>query len=194
MIDRLSSRHRWGGLFLVFVLVAIAVALVRLPQDGDAAFGLVDQVPSESAEATGPRIGNLAPNFRLQTITGDSLRLSDLRGRPVFLNFWATWCGECRNEMPAMQRLADEHGDAIAVVGLNAGEKTETVRAFADRLGIGYPLLLDPGSSVVEAYAVPAIPTSLFIDADGVVRSVVFGELTREEMEEYLRPLLPATG
>lgn len=193
-----SPRRRWWPLLLAAAIVAAAIAIARWPGESTVAFGPIAQVQPPGTDAhdiaTGPRVGDLAPNFLLETSTGKTLRLSDLRGRPVFLNFWATWCGECRDEMPAMQRLAREHGDAVAVVGVNVGEEATGVETFAERLGVDYPLLLDTRKQVAATYTVPAIPTSIFVDADGVIRSVVFGELTLADMEGQVLPLLAETA
>ncbi len=188
---------RWLGPLLAVVLVGGMVVVARPWSGRDAAFGPVAQVvPAGEAAAltTAPEIGKLAPNFRLRTIDGGEVRLSDLRGRPVFLNFWATWCVFCVTEMPAMQQLADRHGGAVAVVGVNVGEEAERAHRFADAAGIRYPLLLDADRAVTKEYEVRAMPTSLFLDADGVVRGVKYGVLTPPEMEAFLDPLLvPAT-
>jgi peroxiredoxin len=193
-----GRERRWGGLALAGVLVAAALLVGRVQSDGgDGRFGLVSQVAPADAKfadlATAPEVGKLAPNFRLETIDGGSLQLSDLRGRPVFLNFWATWCFSCVTEMPAMQRLADKYGDQVVVLGVNTGEPADRALAFATAQEIRYPLVLDPDLTVTETYGVRAMPTSLFIDVNGVVHSVSFGVLFPDQMEERLAPLLPRT-
>jgi thiol-disulfide isomerase/thioredoxin len=108
----------------------------------------------------------------------------------VLLNFWATWCFFCVGEMPAMQRLADRHGDRVAVVGVNVGESAADARVFAENWSIRYPLLLDAVRSVAIAYGVRNMPTSLVVDPAGVVRSVDYRVLTPPEMEARLAPYL----
>ncbi len=189
-------RQRALALALALALVALAVLIAQPWQDdGDSPFGLVAQVvppdPAVAAFSTAPEVGKLAPNFLLATIDGRTVRLSDLRGRPVFLNFWATWCFFCLSEMPAMQRFADRHSEEVVVVGVNVGEPATDARTFAANFGIRYPLLLDADRDVTEAYRVRAMPTSLFIDADGVVRSVSPSVLTPPQMEERLAEVLP---
>jgi len=196
--SRVSNSQRWFGLLLAAVLVGGALLVAR-PGNGDdgdeAAFGVVAQVRPDDAAVgdlpTAPATGKLAPNFLLQDLDGRSVRLSDLRGRPVFLNFWATWCFFCVGEMPAMQRLADEYGARVVVLGVNVGESAADARTFAQNNGIRYPLLLDPDRAVTAAYQPRAMPTSLFIDAAGVVRAVSYGVLTPPQMREHLAPLLP---
>jgi len=185
----------WLGLMLATLLVMAAVVVARPWDDGgDSGFGPVAQIAPAAADAAGlptaPAVGKLAPNFRLQTLDGKEVRLSDLRGRPVFLNFWATWCFFCLTEMPAMQRVADEYGERVTILGVNVGESAGTARAFADREGIHFPLALDADKEVVKAYQARAMPTSLFIDADGVVRSLSYGPLTPPQMKEHLAGVL----
>jgi peroxiredoxin len=191
MIARSRLRQFWWPLLLAAVLIAVALAVTQRPPGPRGATSQAEPTgTSGRAFMMGPHIGQLAPNFLLETADGGMVRLSDLRGKPVLVNFWATWCGECRREMPAMQRLAQLHGDAIAVVGVDVGEGTRAVTTWATRLGVSYPLVLDGDKSVSERYTVPAIPTSFFLDADGVIRSLAFGELTFDQMETNVLPLL----
>jgi peroxiredoxin len=197
-----STARRWGrsrrlGLFLAAVLAIVLVAIAA-PRKTGGDFGPVAQIKPAAPEAanlaTGPEIGKLAPNFRLRTVDGQEILLSDLRGRPVFLNFWATWCIYCVTEMPAMQRLADRSGEQFTVVGVNVGEDAETVRWFAAETAVRYPLLLDEERTVTKVFRARAMPTSLFLDADGVVRGVKYGVLTPPEMQAMLEPLLAPAG
>ena len=194
---RVNLHQRWPTLLLAAALVGGSVLLARSGRyagQGDAGFGLIDHVrPADAAAAdllTAPEAGTLAPNFLLASADGDPVRLSDLRGRPVFLNFWSTWCFFCLTEMPALQRLADEYGERVIVLGVNIGEAADVVSAYAADNGIRYPLLLDPGRAVTAAYHPRVMPTSLFIDADGVVRSVTYGVLLPPQMRDHLAAVL----
>ncbi|MGH2531451.1 MAG: TlpA family protein disulfide reductase [Thermomicrobiales bacterium] len=186
--------RRWPPPLLAAILVAVALGVARPWQENDPDLGIVAQVAPDDVDGveTAPAAGSLAPNFRLETIDGEVVRLSDLRGTPIFLNFWATWCFSCVTEMPAMQRLADEYGDQLLIVGVNVGEEAGDARTFAGNFDIRYTLLLDAEMDVTRAYEVRAMPTSLFIDADGVVQSVHFGVLTPPQMKERIAPLLGA--
>ncbi|MDQ3044435.1 MAG: TlpA family protein disulfide reductase [Chloroflexota bacterium] len=193
------SRWSWIGLALAVALVAVAAYWARPgPESAGADLGIVTQIaPANGAAAelaTAPETGNLAPNFRLHNLAGEEVLLSDLRGRPVFLNFWATWCFSCITEMPAMQRLADRYGEDVIVIGVNVGQSAEVAREFAAREEIRYPLLLDLEQEVTKAFGVRAMPTSLFIDRYGVVSSVNYGVLFPSEMEERLDPLVAQAG
>jgi peroxiredoxin len=190
----------WWALGIALVLIALSL-LVRRPWQERAAtdgYGLVDQPVSESGAGSlpvEPAPGKLAPNFRLRTSDGEEIVLADLRGRPVLVNFWATWCLFCVTEMPALDEFARRHQGRVTVIGINVGEPPETVEAFARQVGVHYPLLLDSTREVTRAYRVRSMPMSLLIDAQGVVQSVRYGVLTPPEMEERLAPLLtPAAG
>jgi peroxiredoxin len=195
--DETSDRppRQWPAIALALVLIVAALAVAR-PWEGEpeSAFGIIEQVaPDDSSTvslATNPVVGELAPNFLLPALDGQTIELADLRGQPVFINFWATWCIFCVMEMPAMQRLADKYEGQIWIVGINVGESFGDAQSFASANEIRYPLVLDSSMDVTEAYQVRAMPTSLFVDADGVVRFVRYGVMTPPEMEEVIQPLL----
>ncbi len=187
--------RQWPAIILSLALIAGSLAITKPWQrESDSTFGIVRQVKPPAAAAvdleTGPTMGKLAPNFLLQTFDGSTVRLSDLRGKPVFINFWATWCLFCVAEMPAMQRLADQYEGRLVIVGVNVGETLGEAQPFATENDIRYPLLLDPETNVTEAYRVQAMPTSLFVDANGVVQFVRYGVLTPDQMDAAVQPLL----
>jgi cytochrome c biogenesis protein CcmG, thiol:disulfide interchange protein DsbE len=182
------------ALLLAAVIVLAAVAITEPWEEPESGLGVVAQVRSRSDSAedleTGPEAGKLAPNFRLESLSGEVVELADLRGTPVFLNFWATWCLFCVTEMPAMQKVADEYGHAISVLGVNVGESRERATGFVTNNDIHYPIVLDSTVDVTEAYAVRTMPTSLFIDRNGVISEVRYGPVTPDEMAAALMPLV----
>jgi peroxiredoxin len=115
--------------------------------------------------------GSAAPDFSLPGLAGESARtLSGLRGRVVLLNFWATWCKPCEDEMPAMQRLhAALAGSDFELLAVSVDTEEADVRTFRDRLGLSFPILLDPERRVSHQYQVFRYPETLLIDRDGVV-------------------------
>ncbi len=135
----------------------------------------------------GNLIGSHAPDFRLEDLTGKSVDLSDLHGRVILLNFWATWCAPCRLEMPELQKRFNEHQPELLVVGINFDEPVEDVRSYVDELGITFPILLDPGGVVQDLYRVRNYPTSFFVDEHGIVQIQHIGVLSADQMERYLR-------
>ena len=123
--------------------------------------------------------GTVPPPFSGRTLDGGPLTLANLRGRVVVLNFWATWCLECRPEMPVLERLHRRFGaQGLSIVGVNAREDRETVRRYARELGLSFPLVLDPGGTVNGVYGVIGLPTTFVIARDG--RAVAFGVGPRE--------------
>jgi peroxiredoxin len=140
------------------------------------------------------RPGSPAPDFEVPTLDGGELRLSDHRGRPVVLNFWATWCPPCVLELPllieAESRYADE---GLVVIAMNAGQTPEHIDWFLDQQGIDMPVAIDPGRDVYELYGVVGLPTTIWIDRDGNVNAVELGVLTTDLIDEYVSELVEQT-
>ncbi len=114
-----------------------------------------------------PDLPDVAPDFSLRSLSGEPIALAGLRGRPVLLNFWASWCGPCRFELPALRRFAEARPD-VAVLGV-AHDEPGDLRATAAEAGTPYPILLDFDGSISERYGVKTLPTTVAIDADGRV-------------------------
>lgn len=140
-----------------------------------------DAAPAETAGEsadTGLAVGNTAPDFTLQTLDGKEAKLSDFRGKPVFVNFWATWCPPCRAEMPDMQELYDNMDIEILAVNLTNTEKSEEdVSSFVEDMGLTFPVLMDPKGQLSTAYNVKAYPTSYLLDAEGKIRYIAYGAM-----------------
>jgi peroxiredoxin len=137
--------------------------------------------------AAAPEVGALAPEFSLQGLDGEAVRLSQFRGRVVLLNFWATWCGPCRLEMPAIQDRYNDGG--FEVLAINFDETAAQIVPFVAELGLTFPVLLDPGGRVQELYRIRGYPTSFLVDANGIIRFFHIGEMTPEILDHYLAQL-----
>ncbi len=123
-------------------------------------------------------VGSLAPDFLLENLDGGESRLSDYRGRPVVLNFWATWCRPCRKEMPQFVEAYDKYSaDGLVIIGLNLQEGKSIIQPFADDYGIDFPVLIDRDGEVGDEYRLLGLPTTFFIDRSGVIRSIFRGPL-----------------
>jgi cytochrome c biogenesis protein CcmG/thiol:disulfide interchange protein DsbE len=125
-----------------------------------------------------PYEGFLAPDFELSNSSGENLRLSDLRGQAVILNFWASWCPPCRSEMPAIQAVHQAYQDrGLVVLGVNAANQDNLTQAqeFIASMNLTFQLLSDSAGTVQELYAVSALPSTYFIDRAGIIRAVVIG-------------------
>ena len=114
-----------------------------------------------------------APDFTLKTLAGPNLKLSEQRGQVVLINFWATWCAPCKQEMPHLNRLSDKYRDAgFVLLGVNVDDDPKKAAAEAARLGIRFPVLLDEAKAVSKLYGLDAMPTTFVVDRDGQVRHV----------------------
>ena len=141
--------------------------------------------PTTPGRKVGLSQGDLAPDFEFSAFDGQRLKLSDFRGRAVFLNFWATWCQPCKRELPDMDELLRQYsGQGLAVIAMNNGERFEPARKFMDEdMGVNLTAIgYDPEQDVADRYAVDGMPTSFFIDENGVITQVVRGELRRVDM------------
>lgn len=133
-----------------------------------------------------PTPGYVGPDIvGTNVATGETVQLSSLKGQTVMVNFWATWCGPCKVEMPAMERFYSEsQGDVVILaVGVDSSESPEKLAAFAEGMQLTFPVLFDKGAAAM-AYRSVGVPTSVFIDKNGVVRARHTGPLTQEEMQE----------
>jgi peroxiredoxin len=135
-----------------------------------------------------------APDFDLTDLAGKSIRLSDFRGRPVLVDFWATWCDPCRESIPSYEKLFAKRRDSgFTVVGIDEDDAATDVDAFAKANAIPYPLMRDPKRVAFESFGVRGLPTAFLVDADGRVvrRWDTFDKGTLYEVEQALDALLP---
>jgi len=152
----------------IFVAGVVWTFLTRMP---------AGQV-AQAGPPPNPKEGFTAPDFTLDLLGGGEVTLSDLRGRPVVLNIWATWCGPCREEMPAIEKVYRSYEElGLVVIGLNltSQDSEQAVAAFVQDLGLTFPIALDRDGSVGNRYQLLGLPTTYFIDSQGVIQSVVVG-------------------
>ncbi|HBY95207.1 MAG: TlpA family protein disulfide reductase [Ardenticatenaceae bacterium] len=176
-----SKPSSWLQLMLVVLVTGGAwIWWSRAPDGANAATGVAAQ------------IGFRAPNFSLERLDGGKASLADFRGKPVLLNFWASWCGPCRAEMPAIQRVATRHADdGLVVLLINQAEDSDTIYSYLDSIGVRAPVLLDPEGAASTAYRVRALPTTFFIARDGKVQDMTIGgPMTEAYLETRIESLL----
>jgi peroxiredoxin len=177
-----TTVSRWGT-----VLILLVSALWIIASRAEAGSTTGGGIPA-------PRQGFMAPDFALPSFAGENLRLSELRGQAVIVNVWASWCPPCQAEMPALQKVyEDYHDQGVEILGVNAAnsDKEADARAKAAGWGLTFPLLLDFTGEVSRQYQIQSLPTTFFIDGQGVVRNVVVGgpmseALLRIEVEKLL--------
>lgn len=140
-----------------------------------------------------PKTGYRAPQFSLQGLNGQTYSLKNLNGKPVVLNFWASWCGPCRTEAPELVRLYEKYKGKIEIYAINvtSSDSVEGARAFAKEYGFMFPVLLDEKGAVSQQYGILPIPTTFFVDGDGVIVEQVTGLVDPKSMEAKFKQLLP---
>jgi cytochrome c biogenesis protein CcmG/thiol:disulfide interchange protein DsbE len=172
---RLPRRYYLGAALVPILLLVAwgAILLARPAPDGVA------------------RIGDPAPGFVLNDLDGNPVRLADLRGRPVIVNFWASWCIPCVEEFPVLAKAAKAHqGEGLAVVGIVYRDQSDPAREFMDRMAATWPALMDPGDTVASRFGVIGAPDTFFIDRDGTLVSRQIGQLTAADMQRGLARIL----
>jgi len=141
----------------------------------------------------GSQVGDLSPGFQLRDLDGNIVSLSDFRDRPVILNFWATWCGPCRSEMPYIQQIYEEWQDkGLVVLTINLRETSAEVTEFMQSNNLFFPALLDTNGNVANEYNVTGIPTTFFIYKYGIIQERRVGSFSsKQQIEDYLSNIMP---
>ena len=155
--------------------------------------GLVVTSCATGSAPSGAQVGNLAPDFELQDLDGQSISLSDLQGQPVLLNFWASWCGPCVQEMPYLQQIYEEwSGIGLVLLAIDVGESPSKVKGFLQSRGFSFPVLLDTKEVVARRYNIRGIPTTFFIDRDGIIQDMRIGSFqSKEQIEAGINTVFP---
>jgi peroxiredoxin len=171
---------------LLVVLLALMLVLVT-------GCGTTSEPSDGTSPTEGTEIGDRAPDFQLRDTDGQHVSLSDMLGQPVILNFWATWCGPCKMEMPYLQQVYDEwSGEGLVLLAINCGESSSQATGFMQSYGYTFPVLLDSNGSVSDNYGVRYIPTTFFIDVYGIVQGKQVGAFPSEEaIEQELSNIIP---
>ena len=220
MIDLDSARKRqrfpWAiliGSTLLGLLIGAFIALWQQPLSGSevletvaANLGIFDRaaatlsapspaLATENATLSEATAGSLAPDFTLRNLAGDPVKLSDLRGRPVLINFWASWCGPCRLEMPDLVRAYTAHkaeGFVILAVNPTFEDTLPEVKAFVKEFNMTFPVLLDETGEVTnQLYRLRGLPTSVFVNRAGRITRIHLGAMTNQQITEFVGEIQP---
>lgn len=180
----MSARTRTLLLLLAFLCLFTALALVIN-------VGLPERATYSGAiTRTGtfaPELGALAPLFAAERIDGETLNLLELRGSPVILNFWATWCGPCAAEMPELQAFYESRQeDGVRILGVNLGERPEDVTTWIQRYGLTFDLLLDSQGDIATLYRLRGQPSTYIVSPEGVITSIFYGPTVFSQLEAAL--------
>ncbi len=149
-----------------------------------------------AGSASAVDLDEVAPDFILKSMAGDNLRLEEYRGQVVLVNFWASWCGPCRQEMPVLERIQSRYEPmGFTVLGVNVDTDEAKARKVAERAGVSFPLLLDRGQTVSKQYDVSSMPYTVLVDRDGSIRYIHHGYKPGDENHyiDRLRDLLRAS-
>ena len=172
--NRGEKKALYGGTLLLVAVVGIGMAL--LPRSLFAG-----------------SVGTDAPDAKASFMAGGEgeLRLAALRGKPVLLDFWASWCGPCRAEMPIIQRLASDYASqGLTVIGVNTSDEEEKAHEWIMARGITFPIVHDDGNSMARAFHVESLPTLVMLTKDGKVHAIRSGVTSRTELESLIREIL----
>jgi cytochrome c biogenesis protein CcmG/thiol:disulfide interchange protein DsbE len=208
--QRPQGRREWSGwlrsLALPLALLAIIVGALFYFQTrssgsgAEAGLGVVELPPAKNVSGKPPaaEIGRSAPDFVLQNLDGQQVRLSDLQGHPLVVNFWASWCLPCREETPGLIGAYEQNRAAgLMVLGINLQEADERARSFVTDFSVDYPVVLDRKGQVARTWRIggpmQGLPVSYFIDPQGIVRKIVLGPVRAKDLAEGL-PLIQVGG
>jgi peroxiredoxin len=180
--------QKWAS-YVVLIGMILAIGLIVAPR-----VFLLEESPQETVLPSSPLVGRQAIDFTLPTLDGTEISLSQFSGQPVLINFWASWCLPCREEMPELVRAYESHqAEGLMILGVNLtfSDSLPDVQAFATEFHMSFPVLLDEDGIVTQKlYPVLGLPTSVFIHRDGIIAQVQIGEMTGQQIDEYVAEIL----
>lgn len=172
------------AIFIVILALGLSFILIGRSQNSNRVVGNIHQaaVTGNSGET------QLAPDINLNLLNGGTVNLSDYRGKkPVVLNFWASWCPNCRRNIPNLNQFYEKYKDRVEVIGVNLHEETDTVRKFISSLGISFPIALDPNSVASRAYGIQYTNTHFLIDKEGRLIRTVPGDIQESDVQYLIQ-------
>ena len=182
------ARLRFGLVIMVIAVLITGLQVVSgCSPAAESDTGQTSGSGSQQSLPPAPVIGREAPDFTLEDLDGNSIRLNDLRGKVVFLNFWATWCPPCRAEMPDIEEIYQQYKDQdVVILGIDIQESPNKVRSFVKDGGYTWTMLLDETAVAANLYNVRAIPTSYFIDREGIIKAISIGGMSSATIKAKL--------
>jgi len=138
------------------------------------------------------KVGDPAPDFTLTDLDGETHKLSDYKGQGVFLNFWGTWCEPCIKEMPAMANQYEVYEDqGVQILAVNIAQSNFEVETFARQYGLNFPIVIDRDKSVMTAYNIRPLPTTMLVNPQGEIQRIVTGEMTEQDIAGFMEEIKP---
>jgi peroxiredoxin len=190
LTDDKINQLLWILVPAMVVLISTVAVIDRVTHAGAANIkpAIVSKAATLNDVNIGNRIGKTAPDFTLPTVDGGEISLSDYRGRPVILNFWATWCGPCRYEVPAFKAFYERYPEEqVVIIAVSTQDDPDSARGYAIADGLKFVIPVDPRGVVANLYNVRGLPTTFIIDENGVIKSIKIGPfLSVDEIEERL--------
>lgn len=181
-------KKNWLYLNIALAVILILAGVASLFWLGQQTAGRSTSASSQLAQQAGQTI---APDFTLSSLDGSQISLSDYKGQVVLVNLWATWCPPCKAEMPTINAFYETHrDDGFVVLAVNSQEGVTTVKDFIQTNGFSFPVLLDTHGEVMDRYRVRALPTSFIIDRNGTIQHIQSGEISTQQLQRIVEPLL----
>ncbi len=175
------------SLLIMIAVVAVGSYLIR----GDVLIASFQSQAAAAPDGVGVKVGKIAPDFMVTDLGGKVVRLSDFRGQPVMVNFWATWCPPCRAEAPEIENIYRERqGQGLAILGVSMDDDATAVPGFVSQFGLTFPIAVDADSRVADLYRVDSIPMTFFIDKNGVIRDIQLGQMDRNIILKKLASIM----
>lgn len=157
---------------------------------GAIGFTLYNNATKENREVL--QVGDPAPDFKLTDLNGEEHQLSDYKGQGVFVNFWGTWCKPCEKEFPLMERQYQVYKDqGVQILAVNIAQSDFEVKQYAEQRDLTFPIVIDKNKSVMEAYNVIPLPTTLLVNAEGNIEKIITGEMSEEDIQSYMEQIKP---
>lgn len=157
---------------------------------GAIGFTLYNNATKENREVL--QVGDPAPDFKLTDLNGEEHQLSDYKGQGVFVNFWGTWCKPCEKEFPLMERQYQVYKDqGVQILAVNIAQSDYEVKQYAEQRDLTFPIVIDKNKSVMEAYNIIPLPTTLLVNAEGNIEKIITGEMSEEDIQSYMEQIKP---
>ncbi len=201
MNDVPSHRPRWlkalpliASVLAIFIGVLLIARPAFLPATtSPISNNLTGQIGNGLGQL--PREGEVVRDFQLKTLDGGMVKISDLRGSPVLINFWATWCGPCKEEMPLIVEQYDANkGRGLRVLAIDsvAFDDLGAIHTYVDKYKMTFDVLLDEDDKVSSDWAIMGLPSSVFVRPDGTIAKVHVGQMTADQLKDYLQVIMPS--